>query len=106
MIHYSKYEDVYFIEESINNVNIIQHIETEINQFFGQSQLKSLPDVKKKMYDIIKKYNGNAIINFKYGQRSTFWKSIFGLDDVLWYGSGDVVLLSDKNIRDLTDNNL
>ena len=54
MIHYSKYEDIYFIEENINNVNIIQHIETEINQFFGQSQLKSLLDVKKKMYDIIK----------------------------------------------------
>ena len=105
MIHYSKYEDVYFIEENIDNVNVVQHIETEINQFFGQSQLKSLPDVKKKMYNIIKKYNGNAIINFKYGQRSTFWKSIFGLDDVLWYGIGDIVFLSNDDIESLTNNN-
>ena len=88
-----KYKDIFFIENNAKDVKIIKHITVELNSLFGQDQLKTLDDVKEKMYEEVKKCGANAIINFKYGQKSTFWKSIFGLDDVYWYGSGDAVII-------------
>ena len=100
-MRFSKYKDIYFIENNLDNKKIIKHINININKFFGQSQLNSLSDVKEKMYNIVKSNNGNAIINFKYGQKSTFWKSLIGLDNVYWYGNGDIIFLNNDELNDI-----
>ncbi len=103
----TKYKDIYFIENNVDNFGkrSIKDINVDIDGMFCNSQLKSLGDVKEKMYNIAKRYNGNAIINFKYGQKSTFLKSIFGLDDVCWYGKGLLMFFGDDEIRELLLNN-
>ena len=89
----SEYKGVLFFEGTPENCTIIRNISTEINEFFGQSQLKSLDDVKDRMIEIVKSSGGNAVVDFKYGQKSTFWKSLFGMDDVMWYASGKIAII-------------
>ena len=89
----SEYKGVLFFEGMPENCTIIRNISTEINEFFGQSQLKSLDDVKDRMIEIVKSSGGNAVVDFKYGQKSTFWKSLFGMDDVMWYASGKIAII-------------
>lgn len=89
----SNYKGVLFIEGIPENCTILQDISTEINDIFGQSQLKSLDDVKDKMLQIAVKLGGNAVVDFKYGQKSNFWKSLFAVDDVSWYATGKVAIV-------------
>lgn len=89
----SEYKGVMFIEGIPENCQVLKEISTEINELFGQSQLKSLDDIKDKMIDIVRREGGNAIVDFKYGQRSSFWKSFFSLDAVHWFASGKIALI-------------
>ena len=89
-MYISEYKGVYFIEGAPPEAEIIERFSSELNGFFCQNQLKSLDHVKEKMRDYVLSKGGNCVIDFKYGQRSTFWKSLFGMDDVMWYGSGCV----------------
>jgi len=41
----------------------------------------------------IRKSGGNALVNFKYGQKSSFWSSIGSWDDMSWQGSGDIAVV-------------
>ena len=61
----SEYKGVMFIEGMPENCQILKEISTEINEFFGQSQLKSLDNIKDKMVDIVRSEGGNAIVDFK-----------------------------------------
>jgi len=97
-MYFSEHKGVFFIEGSPPNANRLGTISTEINNFFGQNQLKSLDDVKDKMCQKVLSKGGNSIINFKYGQRSTFWKSLIGMDDVLWYGSGEIARVNPDDL--------
>lgn len=99
----SKYKDIFFVEKNKDNFGkeIIKEIEIKIDGIFCNSQLKSLSDVKESMYKIAKENDGNAIINFTYGQHSTFWRSILGLDNIFWYGKGSLINLSKKEIEEL-----
>lgn len=36
------------------------------------------------MARIVRSRGDNAVLFFQYGQRSTFWKSLIGMDDVYW----------------------
>ena len=98
-MYVSKYDGIYFIEGEIDNARTIKSVAIELNGVFSQTQLKTLDDVKKQMVSMAKKYNANAIIDFKYGQKSSFWKSIFSLDDVQWYGSGVIANISEDEIK-------
>ena len=89
-----KYKDIYFCEENIENVRIIKHFSTKLDGFFKESQLKSLDSIKEQFYLLSKEYNGNVVMNFKYGQKSNNWfLSMFSLDDIYWYGEGDLIKL-------------
>jgi len=90
-MHKTEYNGISFYEGSIDGCQTIRHCKVTITGFFSQSQLKSLTDVKKNMAIQVKKAGGNAIINFKYGQKSNFW-AIFGIDDISWYGEGDIIV--------------
>ena len=95
-----KYKDIYFFESNIKDINIIKHITTKIDGFFTQSQLKNLDSVKENLYNQAKINNSNCIINFKYGQKqNSFLNSFFSLDDIYWFGEGDLVFLKEKEIK-------
>lgn len=98
-MYHSERNGIYFVEGSIPGAQHIGPISTELNDFFGENQLKSLDDLKDRMAIFIKSSGGNAVLNFKYGQRSTFWKSFFGMDDVFWYGSGDIAKINGEDLH-------
>lgn len=85
-------DGVMFVEGEIPGCRQIKPISVKIHGAFSQAQLKSLDDVKKKMASIAKQHGGNAVVQFKYGQRSTFWTTLLGIDDVSWYGDGIIAL--------------
>ncbi len=94
-MYQSELEGVLFIEGQPEGVRSIGHVEVKLNGAFSQAQLKSLEDVKRELIKKVRAKNGNCLINFKYGQRTSFWTTLISLDDVGWYGSGDVVSISD-----------
>lgn len=98
MKYFCEYKGIYFIEGDGTSGRTIGPINIELNGFFSQNQLKTLDDLKDKMVQLVKRDGGNAVISFKYGQRSTFWKSIFGMDDVYWYGSGVIAQIDPASI--------
>jgi hypothetical protein len=84
----TSFDGVVFVEGSCPGSQHIKTVSVRITGMFSQAQLKSLDDVKKQMAALAKEAGGNAIVQFKYGQRSTIWTALFGLDDVGWYGEG------------------
>lgn len=89
-MYYAEYQGVYFVEGAPADAARLGPVSTELNGAFSQSQLKTLDDVKARLCVLVRERGGNAVIDFKYGQRSSFWKSIFGMDDVLWHASGTI----------------
>jgi hypothetical protein len=87
-MYYAEFQGVYFVEGSPTGAVSIGSVSTELNGFFSQNQLKSLDDVKIRLCALVRERGGNAVIDFKYGQRSTFLKGLFGMDNVMWYASG------------------
>jgi hypothetical protein len=87
------FDGILFIEGECKEAQQIKPISVRIHGFFSQAQLKSLDDVKKDMALLAREAGGNAIIRFTYGQRSTFWTTLLGVDDVSWYGEGIIARL-------------
>ena len=78
---------------------MIESVKVTINGIFVQNQLKTLDDVKDKMVSIVRSKNANAVLSFKYGQRSTFWRSLIGMDDVHWYAAGVIAVIPDPKTK-------
>jgi len=91
----TEYKGVWFVEGNAEGAHLIEPIKVTINGLLVQNQLKTLDDVKDKMVAKVRAKNGNAVLCFKYGQRSTFWRSIVGMDDVHWYASGVIAIIPD-----------
>src|SRR5689334_18926063 len=100
-MYWSTLGNVYFVEGNPEGFQPIQEINTELNEFFSQNHLRNLSDVKARMADEVARLHGNAVCNFKYGQRSSFWKSIGGMDNVLWYATGVVGTLGENAVAAL-----
>jgi hypothetical protein len=98
-MYFSTHKQIYFVEGPVSGAKRFGPISTELNSFFSQNQLKSLDDLKDKMCDFVRSKGGNAVLDFKYGQRNTFWKSLLGMDDVLWYGSGEIASIDPCNLQ-------
>lgn len=87
---------VKFDEKQPANFVRIQRLETNLNSGFGQDQLKSLRDLKEAMGRRAKDMGGSYIANFTYGQRNgSVLQQLWSLDNVLWFGAGDVGFLQD-----------
>lgn len=86
----SEFKGIKFVEGHPESAKVLGHLEVSVG---GQAQLKSLDDVKEALVRKVKAMSGNALINFKYGQKSSFWGSLLSLDSVNWYGSGDAANL-------------
>ena len=92
----SDFKGVKYIEGTPENVRFIKDFNSEINQWFGQSQLKNLNDLKLKINVEVESNKGNCVYDFSYGQKSTFWKGLLGLDDVHWYASGKIGYINEE----------
>jgi hypothetical protein len=93
----TNYDGVIFDEDEIVGLEAIKVISTQLNNFFGQDQLKSLHDVKRAMAREVLACGGNALGNFEYGQKNgSVWQQLFSMDNVLWYGSGIAGRLTSK----------
>jgi uncharacterized protein YbjQ (UPF0145 family) len=85
---------VKFVEGRPASARIIKPIRVEIGGVLPSAQLKDLDDVKRLMVSEARKAGGNAVVEFKYGQRSVgFWRSLIDRDDVHWYGTGSIAVL-------------
>lgn len=88
------YDGIRFIEGMPDGATVLGDACVSIGGIFQSSQLKNLDDVKALMVSRVRQAGGNAVANFKYGQKSVgFLSSLLQRDDVAWYGSGKIVLL-------------
>jgi hypothetical protein len=93
-IYTTIFEGIRFIEECPSGARIIKPIRVEIGGVLTSAQLKNLDDVKQLMVGQVRAAGGNAVVDFKYGQRSVgFWRSLIDRDDVHWYGEGKVAVV-------------
>ena len=97
-MHRTIEDGIAFYEELPENCSPIESVSIEIGgMLITQSQLKTLKDVKKEMAARAVKAGGNAIVEFKYGQKSVgFFRSLLQIDDVNWYGTGTISQVVEK----------
>jgi hypothetical protein len=93
-VYTTTFEGIKFVEGFPPSAKIIKPIRVEIGGVLSSAQLKNLDDVKRLMAKEVRESGGNTVVDFKYGQRSVgFWRSLFDLDDVHWYGTGSIAVL-------------
>ena len=98
-MYYDYYRGVYFCEGRPIDAKTIKPISTRLDGwFFSQSQLKSLDDVKSVMVGEVRKTGGNAVVDFKYCQKSSFWRSLFSVDDVRWEAAGMIARIDPSRL--------
>ena len=101
----SMFENILFVEGSCEFLNFKGNVEYKKDSFFNQ-QFRNLDDVKHQLAEKAKQLGANAIINFRYGQKTvSFFKSILlGTDDnVNWYASGEAVVLTQEKFYELVE---
>jgi hypothetical protein len=88
------FDGIKFIEGCPPSAKIIKPIRVAIGGVLTSAQLKNLDDVKRLMAAETRSLGGNAVVDFKYGQKSVgFWRSLIDRDDVNWYGEGRVAVV-------------
>jgi hypothetical protein len=88
------FDGIKFVEGRPPAVRVLRPIRVEIGGAITSAQIKNLDDVKRRMAQKVREHRGNAVVDFKYGQRSVgFWRSLIDRDDVSWYGEGTVAFL-------------
>lgn len=93
-MHSTVFDGITFIEGEPTDYRHIKSVSIEIGGVIQQAQLKTLDDVKRQLAKEAKLAGGNAIVKFDYGQKSVGWfRSLFQLDDVNWYGSGVIAVV-------------
>ena len=93
-MHTTVFDGIKFVEGCPPSAKVIKPITVKIGGVLTSAQLKNLDDVKRLMVNQTRAAGGNAVIEFKYGQKSVgFWRSLIDRDDVHWYGEGKVALL-------------
>ena len=89
-MYWAEYGGVFFVEGDVEGALKHGPIDTKHDGIWSQSQLKSLDTLKAAMADQVKKAGFNAVVEFRYGQKNTFWRSLLSVDDVWWHASGTV----------------
>ena len=103
MPYTSVHNGIVFIEGDEPGAKILGNVEFQKKGFYNQ-QLKDLDMVKDQLAQKAKAMGGNAVKLFKYGQKSTSWfrSMLLSYDDnINWYGTGTVVLLSAERAEEL-----
>lgn len=97
MAYKTLYDNIIFIEGADNRVMVKGNV-TYTYGSFG-SQLKGLNSVKASLAHQAKFQKCNCIVNFKYGQKSSW----FSLDDTKWFGTGKCGILSEEDYNSIVD---
>jgi hypothetical protein len=93
-LYTTTFEGIKFVEGCPPSAKVIKPIRVAIGGVLTSAQLKNLDDVKRLMAERARAEGGNAVVDFRYGQRSVgFWRSLIDRDDVHWYGEGKVAIL-------------
>lgn len=82
-------DDIFFTESTIPNGFHLKHLHVEISL-----QNSNLTEIKKILAKKVKALGGNALINFKYGQKKHEWWELvftFKWDTESWHGEGDAI---------------
>lgn len=87
------YKDFIFVEGDEAYAKSLGVVKSDLSFTFG-AQLKNLNDVKESLMVQAKAKGANALIQFKYGQKSR-WLAI---DDVAFYGEGIAVVMNEETI--------
>jgi hypothetical protein len=96
-MHVTTHDGVYFVEGDYPSARRLGPIAVEVGGVFQHAQLRTLDDVKSAMARKVTEASGNAVIRFAYGQRSVgFWRSLLHMDDVTWYGRGEIAVLATR----------
>lgn len=104
MAYKSLFNGIIFIEGDEEYSSLLGNVEYKKEGFYN-NQLKNLDNVKSQLADKAKLLGANAVIEFKYGQKSTTWlrSMILRLDDnINWYGSGIAVKIDDNKYNEYT----
>ncbi len=105
MAYTTTYEGILFVEGYCDFIEFKCKVEYKKDSFFNQ-QFRNLDDIKHQLAEKAKNVGANAIINFKYGQKTiSFFKSILlGTDDnVNWFAFGEAVLVSPEKKQELLE---
>jgi uncharacterized protein YbjQ (UPF0145 family) len=83
------FDGIAFYEGRPPSASCMQIIEARIGGVLKSSQLSTLDDVKRVLASQARQLGANAVVDFRYGQKSVgIFASIFSRDDVNWHGSG------------------
>ncbi len=91
MAYKTVYDDVIFIEGTDSRVDVKGKVKYKYGSF--NAQLKGLNKVKASLAHQAKLQKCNCIVEFKYGQKSSW----FSIDDTKWFGEGKCGILSDED---------
>jgi hypothetical protein len=93
-VYTTTFEGITFVEGRPPAAIVIGPVRVEIGGVLTSAQLKNLDDVKRLMAERVRSAGGNAVVDFKYGQKSVgFWRSLIDRDDVHWHGEGQIARL-------------
>ena len=97
------YKGIIFIEGVAQTAKILGKVEYK-KLFSFNSQIQTLDCVKDQLVEQTIAMGGNAVIDFKYGQKSSGWfkSSLFSLDDnIKWYGNGLAAILPEETRNEI-----
>jgi hypothetical protein len=98
-MRYTVFDGVGFVEDHPRGARRLGAISVEVGGAFQHAQLRTLDDVKRAMIAEVRARGGNAVVGFTYGQKSVgFWRSLIHLDDVSWYGKGEVAVVTAEDL--------
>ena len=103
MAYITIHKGIAFIEGNEPGARRIGPVEYKKQGFYNQ-QLKGLDIVKDQLADKAVAMGGNAVMDFKYGQKSTSWlrSMILSYDDnVNWYGTGTVIQIAPERFQEI-----
>jgi hypothetical protein len=90
------FEDVVFVEGDHHGAVRGPKAKSDLTYSFG-AQLKSIRDIKHNLANQAKKKSFNAVLDFKYGQKSKF----FALDNVGYWGEGVLANIPQREYSEL-----
>ena len=107
MAYKSVFNGIIFIEGNEECIKKLGPVQYKREKFYN-TQLSNIDNVKNQLAEKAKQMGGNAIIDFKYGQKNVSWfkSMLLALDDnVVWFGTGTVVLLDEAKYNDIINEN-
>ena len=105
MAYTSMYKGIVFIEGCEPTAQLLGKVEYKKNFSFN-AQIQTLDCVKEQLAEKAMMLGANAVVEFKYGQKSSGWfkSSLFSLDDnIKWFGGGIAAIVPENKIKELLE---